>query len=205
MSTSKQQGFSLVELSVTVALLGILMSVALLDWQGIMRRSNLASSTQVIQASVQRARLLSIFRGLNHFVVLDPDNRTVEIFEDSSAPINSFDNGDIRLEVEQWSGSVAMTLPGEPSPLTDPLGGGTITNAWSLPVPDASARWGSDLRGVMTTPRGRIMSAEATPQVIGLGQIVLNDSIGGAAVVAVDGSAGAVRGFVLVKSSWKQL
>ncbi len=205
MSTSNQQGFSLIELSVTVGLLGIVMTVALLDWQGVMRRSNLASSARVIQASVQRARMLSIFRGLNHFVVLDPDNRTVEIFEDSSAPINSFDNGDTRLEVEQWPGSVAMTLPGEPSPLTDPLVGGNITNAWSLPVPDASARWGSDLRGVMTTPRGRVMSGEAAPQVIGLGQIVLNDSTGGTAVVAVDGRAGSVRGFVLVKNSWEQL
>ena len=128
------------------------------------------------------------------------------MFEDSSAPIGSFDAGDKLVSREQWPGSVLMVLPASPSPLADPITTGNVTDAWSVPLPDTGAAWGTDLRGVMTTPQGLIMSAEATPVVIGLGVIVFHDDPSGTVAVGVDGRAGSVRIFRLnFESAWVQL
>jgi len=100
-----------------------------------------------------------------------------------------------------------MGLPTAPSPIGNPLGSGNLSAAWALPLPDDSGEWGADLRGVMTTPAGRIMSAEATPQLIGFGFIVFNDpnSRHVAASIGLEGRSGMVKAYRLDGSSWKEL
>jgi len=202
--THRARGFSMTELLVTLAILG--MSAVLVG-------SRLASAGQTaprttahhVKSVLQKARLLSIYKGVHHFVVLDPEARSVRVFEDSSSPIGGFDAGDTLISTNRWPQSVVLALPASPSPLPDPIGAGTLSTAWAMPVPDVS--WGINVLGVMITPTGRILSGQATPQLIGHGAFVFTDLPARKIVVglSVEGRSGSVRAFRHHDGSWSQL
>jgi prepilin-type N-terminal cleavage/methylation domain-containing protein len=204
-SAAWNAGYSLVELLAVIALLGLLLAVTGAAWSNYRRAANSNSSAYMIKMAVHQARILSIYRNVNHFVVLDPENQILRIVEDTSSPIGGYDAGDNVIQIEQWPATVHLALPAEPDPLTDPQTGANLTDAWSLPAPDTSAAWGTTLRGVMTTPQGQIMSAEATPATIGLGVAVFSDNQNITVAVGMDGLAGGVRAWRLREGTWEEL
>jgi prepilin-type N-terminal cleavage/methylation domain-containing protein len=206
MRRQTQYGYSLVELTITLAIAGLVLATSSFAWSTYLRKTQLSTMAQTTTMVLHRARLQSIFQGVNHFVVLDPNERLLQIYKDTSAPIGSFDAGDTLVSLDQWPASVRMELP-TGVVVSNPIGSGNLSSAWSLPLPDTSGRWGADLRGVMMTPSGRVMSAEATPQIVGLGTIVFKDNSeqAGAVSVSIEGRSGVVRAFRLQESAWKQL
>ena len=202
-----QSGLTLTELMITLAIAGLILGMFSLAWNTYLRKTQLSSMAQRTMMTLQRARLQSVYQGVNHFVVLDPDERLLQIYKDTSVPIGAFDNGDTLVSLDQWPESVRMELPTGATSVTNPVGSGELTTAWSLPLPDTSGRWGTELRGLMMTPSGKVMSVEAAPEVVGLGTIVFNDNSGRAEAVSVsiEGRSGVVRGFRLQESAWKQL
>jgi type II secretory pathway pseudopilin PulG len=200
-------GFTLTELTVMLAIAGLVLGASSFAWTTYLRKTHLSSMGQRTVMVLQRARLQSVYQGANHFVVLDPDERLLQIYKDSSVPIGSFDAGDELVSRDPWPDSIRMELPTGVGTVTNPIGTGNLSDAWSLPLPDTSARWGTELRGLMMTPSGKVMSAEATPQVVGLGTIIFNDTSGhaGAISVSIEGRSGVVRAFRLHESAWKKL
>jgi len=202
--TRDEHGASLAGLLVVVALIALVVTFGAGSLAGYRSRTGLASTVQVARTALYQARMLSVYRGARHFLVLDPLRRTIEIYEDSSAPVASFDAGDALVTRTSWSPAVDLDLPGAGS-LTDPLVGASVTDAWELPRPDSSARWGGTLLGVMTTPQGRISSAAATPQTIGIGTVVFHDGKSGTAALAIDGRSGFVAAYRWRAGAWEPL
>jgi len=202
---ARQSGYSLVELLAVIALLGLLLAVTGAAWSNYRRAANSNSSAYMIKMAVHQARILSIYRNVNHFVVLDPADQILRVVEDTGSTIGVYDTDDNVIQIEQWPTTVHMTLPAEPDPLTHPLTGANLTDAWSLPSPDTSAAWGTTLLGVMTTPQGRIMSAESTPATLGLGVVVFSDVEDVTVAVGMDGMAGSVRAWRLRDGTWEEL
>lgn len=205
MNAKREAGYSLAELLVVVAIISMVVLAGGAAWQDFRKKTDVASAARMMQGFIHKARMLSVYRGINHFVVLDPARGTLGIYGDSSLPTGKFDAGDARVAGENLSSSVALALPARPSPLPSPLGGGSLTEAWLLPLPDAAGAWGNSLRGIMTTPAGMIQGAESTPRTIGDGVIVFSDRTGQASSVALRGQVGSVRSFQLLGSTWKEL
>jgi prepilin-type N-terminal cleavage/methylation domain-containing protein len=204
---ARTTGYTLSELLVVMAIAGLILTASTAAWYRYQRVVGLSTTGRTVRLVLQKARFLSIYRGVNHFVVLDPADHGIRIFEDTSAPLASFDSGDTVVHSVRWQPTVTLSLPAEPSPLTAPLGSGILASAWALPLPDSSAAWGTNLRGVMTTPSGKILSAAATPQPIGNGTVVFADSRLGAECVgiSVEGRSGSVSVFQFRGNSWEQL
>ena len=119
--------------------------------------------------------------------------------------MTAFEADDPQVSFARWPTSVELKLPTGLA-LTDPLTGANLTSAWSLPNPDSTAAWGATLRGVMTTPEGRILSAEATPATINVGTFVLTDNVDSATMsVGIQGLSGAIRAYRLHGTSWTEL
>ena len=202
---SSQAGYSLIEAVLVLALAAFILGMSSVAWLNYKRKVTAISTAQVASGMIQQARLLSIYRNITHFVVFDPDNRTLEIYADSSAPLSSFDTGDTRVSRIRWPESVDLSLPTQPSPLSNPLATGNLSDAWFMPLPDSSAAWGSALRGVLTTPSGLIRSGESTPATISQGVVVFTDSSAGTVAIGVHGRAGTVRSFRLEGSAWTEM
>ena len=192
------------ELLVVLAILGL---IVILVGSRLVSAGRTAPRTtaHLVKSVMQKARLLSIYNGVHHFVVLDPQARSLRVFEDSSSPLESFDAGDTLVSTTRWPASVALSLPSSPSPLPDPIGAGNMSSAWTMPLPNAS--WGTNVLGVMITPTGRILSGEATPLLIGHGAFVFTDLPARKTVVglSVEGRSGFVRAFHFHDGYWSQL
>ncbi len=198
-------GVTITEMLVLTAILGIVLLTGMAGWQTYRRKTDISSAARTLKTTIHKARMLSVYRRVNYFVVINPAANTVAIHEDSHAPVGKFDSGDPRISFEALPSSVRMQLPAQPSPLANPLGGSALSDAWSLPLPDTSAAWGSGLRGVMTVPSGRVQSGEATPATIASGVVVFSDNTGRTSSVGLRGQAGSVRAFELLDSGWKEL
>lgn len=196
------RGYTLTGLLLVVALLALLLSLGVGPLRSYQRRAGLRATAQLVRMTLYQARLLSVHRGVNHFVVLDPEGHTLEIYADSSAPLASFDAGDRLVSRATWSPAVRLALPAGTGALGDPLVGTTLSAAWSLPLPDSSARWGTVLRGVMAVPDGRIESGGNPPQPIGIGSMIFEGGEAGAAAVGIDGRSGLVAAFRLRDGGW---
>jgi len=198
-------GLSLVELLVVVALIGMVVLGAGITWQRSRGRAEAKAAARLTKVLLYQARMSSIYEGVNHFVVVDPDNKRIEVYADTGATPGSFDADDPRVAATHFNAGVALSLPAEPASLTSPLDATALTSAWSLPEPDSDARWGSNLKGVMTTPTGRVQSAESTPATIGAGIIVFSTGQNDTAAVGIRGGEGSIRSFELFKGQWKGL
>ncbi len=56
---SDESGFTLVELLITVTILGILLTLAALNWTGIMRENALSSGAKQVEGAMKRAKTLA--------------------------------------------------------------------------------------------------------------------------------------------------
>lgn len=200
-----EAGFSLPELLVVCIIIAIACTIGVTAWNSNKNNSETLSAARLTHDFLIQARMLAVYRGLNEFLVIDPTAKQVSVYEDSGTTKGSFDAGDKVVMTEPWAGSVSLAMPASISSLSNPLGGTAVTSAWSLPAPDAAARWGSTLYGVMATPRGLIQSAASTPATIASGVIVFSDATGQIGSVGVRGQFGAVKSFVMVASSWWEI
>lgn len=205
MSNEDARGFSAAELLAVVAMLSLAVLAVTAAWNSFRRTAESDSSARLVKNYVYRARMLSVYRGVNHFVVLDPAKKTIAIFRDSSAPQGRFDPGDVRVVEESLPSTFSLNLPPTPSPLPSPLGGLPLTDAWSLPLPESGGAWGGSLRGFMTTASGMIQSGESSPQTIVSGVMVFSDRQGATSSLALRGQMGIARAFQLLPSGWKEL
>jgi len=197
------RGYSLVELLVILAIAGIALAAVTVYWNKSYERTRTKSAARVAKIFIHKARMNSIYEGVNHFVVLDPENRRLEIYADRGSTVAEFDDADVRVAVTQLESR--MRLPGQPTNLSSPLDATVLSEAWTLPAPDTKARWGSKLMGMMTTPTGLLQSAEATPTTIGTGVIVFSDEQNHTAAVSIRGREGAVRSFEYREDHWEEL
>lgn len=200
-----ERGISLIELLVILVLLGMVTSLALFSWQKTRGRAEATSAARTAKVFLHRARMNSIYEGVNHFVVVDPQNKMLAIYADTGATPASFDATDRQVASTSFYTSVDLALPAEPATLSNPLNPGTLSSAWSLPTPDTSARWGSELMGLMLTPTGLVQSAEATPTTIGSGVIVFSDGKDVTTAVGIRGREGMIRSFEYFNGSWREL
>jgi len=203
----RERGFSIGEMAVVLALIGLSTSAAVVAWQNYRRAAATTATVTTLRMKIQEARMLSVYRVLDHFVVIDPQARTLSVVEDTGTTAGVFDSADAVLSTTAWAPTVNMDLPVAPDPLPSPLGSGNLSAAWSLPLPDTSGAWGTNLRGLVFTPDGRIVSAAATPAVIGFGTIVFRDAWddGQTLAVSIEGMSGTVRGFRLAGTQWEML
>jgi type II secretory pathway pseudopilin PulG len=198
-------GYSIIELLVVLAFLGITCVIGASVWIKTREQTECTQAARIIKSFLLEARMLSVYKVQDHFVVFDPATRTLSLYADTASPIGVYTTADTRLRREALPTRAALALPATPSPLASPLDGGTISSAWGIALPDTSGAWGSNLRGVRAIPTGQIQTVEATPQNITAGTIVLSDNQGNAVAVGVRGQMGSIRSFKLVNSIWKEI
>ena len=198
-------GYSLIELLVVLAFLGITCVIGASVWIKTREQTECTQAARIVKSFLLEARMLSVYKVKNHFVVFDPATRMLSLYEDTASPLGVYTTADTRLRREPLPERAMLALPATPSPLTSPLDGGTISSAWGIALPDTSGAWGSNLRGVRAVPTGQIQTVEATPQNISAGTIVLSDNQGNAVAVGVRGQMGSIRSFKLVNSAWSEL
>jgi len=198
-------GFSIIELLVVLAFLGIATAIGGSVWIKTREQTECTQAARIIKSFLVEARMLSVYKVRNHFVVFDPATRMLSLVADTANPMGVYTTADTRLRREALPTRAMLALPTAPSPLSSPLDGGTIADAWGIALPDTSGAWGTTLRGVRAVPTGQIQTVEATPQNINAGTIVLSDNQGNAVAVGVRGQMGSIRSFKLVNSVWSEL
>jgi len=72
-----QRGFTLIEMMVTIAIGGILMSVAVGAWGALRERTQVESAKESVVSALQMMRLRALSTGVNQVVTLDWANNTV--------------------------------------------------------------------------------------------------------------------------------
>ncbi len=190
-------GFSLAELLTVIAIIGIVSTVAAVSWSANRGRMLTANAARTTKALLHQARMSSIHQGVNHFFVFDPSESRIEIFADTGTTVGEFDDSDPRIGGTVLEGAVQLRRPAI-GRVMHPLDRSVLSDSWQMPLPDSSARWGSNLRGLRITPTGVIESAEATPQPIGVGALLLSDPQDNLTAVAIRGREGMVRGYQLI-------
>jgi len=196
-------GHSLVEVLIVLAVLAMTASISSLAWSHYLGRTATMQAARVVRSKFSEARMLAVYRGLNHFVVLDPSQRTVSIYQDSSVPIGEFDDGDPHVGTEHWPDTVHVSFPPAVTTLSNPLDGGTLIDAWSIPRAEG-AGWKGARHGVLATPSGALASADLEPEVIHSGVIVFTNNVGQTVSLGIRGQFGNVQWFRLVGSDWQE-
>ncbi len=190
-------GFSLAELLTVIAIIGLVSTVAAVSWSANRGRMLTANAARTTKALLHQARMSSIHQGVNHFFVFDPAESRIGIFADTGTTVGEFDDSDPWIGGTILEGAVQLRRPSI-GRVMHPLDRSVLSNSWQMPLPDSSARWGADLRGLRITPTGVIESAEATPQPIGVGALLLSDPQNNLTAVAIRGREGLVRGYQLI-------
>ncbi len=197
-------GVTLVELLAVLAMLSLVLLAGAVAWRSIRAEAETTSVARLAKSFIIRARMLSVYEGTDHFVVIDPVERTLAIYRDSSAPTQRFDAGDVRVAFEPFPPTSDLALPPGRT-VVDPLRGTQLSHAWDLPRPDATAAWGATRLGIVTSASGRILSGESTPQSIVTGAMVFSEGSGATSAVSLRGQTGSVRSFQLLPSGWKEI
>ena len=196
-------GHSLTEVMIVLALLAITATVSSLAWSHYLGRTATMQAASIVRSKFSEARMLAVYRGLNHFVVLDPSQRTVSIHQDSSVPLGEFDADDPRISTEHWPETVHIAFPPSETTMRNPLDGGTLLDAWSIPIAEGVG-WQGALHGVLATPSGALASADLEPEVIHTGVIVFTNNVGQTVSLGIRGQFGNVQWFRLVGSKWQE-
>ena len=196
-------GHSLVEVLIVLALLALTATISSLAWSHYLGRTATMQAASIVRGKISEARMLAVYRGLNHFVVLDPSQRTVSIYQDSSVPLGEFDDGDPRIGTEHWPDTVHVAFPPSETTLPNPLDGNTMYDAWSIPRAEGPG-WLGALHGLLATPSGALASADLEPEVIHAGVIVFTNDVGQTVSLGIRGQFGNVQWFRLVGSGWQE-
>jgi type IV fimbrial biogenesis protein FimT len=68
------RGFSLLELVVVLAIIGILVSIVSLDFNAYQKKAQIESQTRELFATLNQARIDSVHRKLRHSIVMQPNS-----------------------------------------------------------------------------------------------------------------------------------
>jgi len=194
----------LIELLTVVAILGLIAMASGISWQKAAARAEATATARTLKLYLHQARMKSIHQGVNHFVVVDPVNGRLEIFEDTGTTVGSFDANDARVNLSNIGEGTLLSLPEGAASVVSPMDTSTVSDEWDLPLPDQSARWGTTLRGLMTTPTGLFQSAEASPASIASGLIIFSSRTTTTAV-GIRGLEGMVRSYELYDGKWREI
>ncbi len=190
------------ELLAVLLFVSLIVGIAAATWNSARGRLQSTTAARVTEAMIQRARMQAIYRNLNHFILLEPGTGRLALFADTGGQAGELDMDDQLVATQHLAQSVGLALP--PGTLVDPLSGGTLSSAWTMPVPSGGA-WTTGQRGMMVTPRGAFQSAQSEPQSIVAGTIVFSTPRNDTAAVTLRGSLGAVRAFEYFNGQWKEM
>jgi len=202
-SGARSRGFTFTEVLVVLVLMGLTATVTGAAWERAMTRAATMQAARLVQQALLEARMLAVYRGLNHFVVVDPAARAVELWEDSGAPFGELDDHDRRLALTPWPAAVDLALPRGTGSMPNPLGGVEVTRAWFLPRAQG-VRWNGAIEGVLATPEGALASVADTPAVIASGAMVFSNGRGETVSIGLRGQLGTVRWFRWSAGEWKR-
>jgi hypothetical protein len=202
---SAQRGNALIQVMIVLVFIGLVSAVGATEWIQGRKAAECTQAVRLWKSFLLEARMLSVYKGNDHFVVFDPATRVLSLYADTATPLGVFTTADTRIRMEQLPKRVTLALPASPSPLASPLGTGNVASAWDIALPDTSGAWGNNLRGVRATPVGLIETVEATPHTVTTGTIVLTDIDGYTVAVGVRGQMGSVRSFKLLNNVWSEL
>jgi type IV fimbrial biogenesis protein FimT len=116
-------GITMIEILMTLVIVGILASLATPRFESAMANIKFRSANRDLQSSLRYARSMALTNKKQYGVFVDPDTRTITIFQDSLNPADyTYDSpGDLVLRVD--------TLPSEISSVTTDFDNGVITFA----------------------------------------------------------------------------
>lgn len=108
-------GFTLIELAVIIAIVGVLAGIAVPSFVGWLPKYRLNSSAEDIQALVQNARLRAVKENAHVAVLLDPDNDGIDgdylVFVDTNSDWN-MDAGETLVARGEVSKGIRITGTG---------------------------------------------------------------------------------------------
>jgi hypothetical protein len=193
------------ELLVVVTFMGLTALIAADSYSRRASRLQAAEAARTLKTVVHRARMDAIYTGLNQYVVVSPDDHRIQIREDSGSTSGEFDSDDPVIFSEHWSAGAEIRFPEGESSMSHPTGGTAASDPWSMPTPDSSAAWGTDLIGFTMTPRGLVESAEATPTTINSGVAYFTNQKSLVSAVVIRGRMGTVDSYELVDGAWRKM
>ena len=133
----KENGFSLLEVLVVIAIAGILAGLGVANMQGLMRKHTVDSQTRRIQTDLMNVRLMAMNKNRTHFVTISSGGYTA--YDDT----NPAPNGDDTLTV--GSDSVVLTPQN--------LNLSTVKASDFLPISwNGSSQINFNARGLSTSP-----------------------------------------------------
>jgi prepilin-type N-terminal cleavage/methylation domain-containing protein len=108
-------GFTLIELAVIIAIVGVLAGIAVPSFVGWLPKYRLNSSADDIQALVQNARLRAVKENAHVAVLLDPDNDGLDgdylVFVDNNSNWN-MDSGETMVARGEVTSGIQVTVNG---------------------------------------------------------------------------------------------
>ena len=112
-------GFTLIELAVIIAIVGVLAGIAVPSFVGWLPKYRLSSSADDIQALVQNARLRAVKENAHVAVLFDPDNDGLDgdylVFVDQNSNWN-MDSGETMVARGEVSSDIQVTVNGYANP-----------------------------------------------------------------------------------------
>lgn len=84
MKIRRERGFTLIELIVILLILGAMATIALPNFSNFVRKNRIQNQTKRIHADLINARVMSMSRNMNHFVVFDLPGKKYSIFADTN-------------------------------------------------------------------------------------------------------------------------
>ena len=199
---ARARGFSLPELLVTRVLMGLVLLAGGAVWRTTRPSVEVTSAAKLFRLMVYQARMQAIFRGVTHFVAIDPTQRRIDVYIDSGSTAGVLDALDPRVGGSALPSIVQLAMPADVSPLSNPLGGSALTSSWPLPNPTGGSWAGR--KGVMVTTTGLIETVETTPTIVGNAVIVFSNGRDRASAVGIRGRMGQVRAFEYLTAGWKE-
>lgn len=132
--TAGEGGFTLVELMVTILILGVLLTLAALNWVGITRENALASGAKQVESAMKRAKTMAEQENITYIVKFMPHG-------DASHP-----------------DTYAFFRPGSSDPVTDRSVAGESSTEGYISLENGVSINGSSTISVTFAPEGTTMS-----------------------------------------------
>jgi len=186
----------------TLLMLGILVGSGFAVWRSTRSRVDVASAATLLRMTVLQARMQSIYSGVAHFVAIDTNAHSIQVFSDDGTTAGVLDSGDRQVSAARLASTVGLVMPDDPPSLGSPYGTGTLAAAWPLPAPSGGA-W-SGRKGMAITTTGLIETVEATPALVDDAVIVFSDGSSRTSAVGIRGRMGEIRAFEYSEGAWKE-